>query len=193
MMQQLLAQSNLVILGIASTNEQAGLYGAASRLAIFVPFAMTAAAGVTSSLIVKAHKDTNHHQLRRIFFANVAIALAGAGVVTLSFYLGGHIFLRAFGKGFEDAYGPLVVLSCAGILTAISGVCANVLLMTGHHRFLARAMVVAVIVQIAVSILVSSGYGAMGAALAVLISALTNCVSLMMGVRRVVRSSVTSK
>lgn len=173
-MQQILMQSSLPILGIVSTTEQSGLYAASSRLAIFVTFSLSALASVTAPMIVKANTAKDHASLQRIATLNARLSLLGAIPVALIFVLAGKQVLSIFGSEFSQGYIILVILTGAGVFNAATGACANLLMLTGHQNYLSRLMVAVVCCQIFLAFILAKNYGALGAALAVSISVIVS-------------------
>ena len=88
-LQQTQAQSSVIILGWFSGSENAGLYSAASRLAAFVPFGLSALASITAPLIVSAWAKQDRHTLSRIAFVNARLATIGATVVAVVLIVAG--------------------------------------------------------------------------------------------------------
>jgi O-antigen/teichoic acid export membrane protein len=166
-LQQVQVQSGVLLLGAFSTPDQAGLYGAASRLAVFTTFSLSALAAITAPLIVVAWEKKDLRELARIAVVNARLAMAGALVVGLALVVAGPTLLGFFGADFAASYPALLVLLAGGTVASFTGASASLLMMTSHYRRVARVLALSVAAQIWIAALLIPFHGALGAAIAV--------------------------
>ena len=166
MMQQIMSQSGVVLLGVVSDAAQAALYAAASRLAVFVTFFLSAIAAIAAPMVVRAHEANDRHAMQRVATICARFALAGAIPVAGALILGGGFVLKMFGPGFANAFPALAILACAGVVSASTGICAILLIMTERSFLVSRIMTYTVVCQVALTLALGNLYGAVGAALA---------------------------
>jgi O-antigen/teichoic acid export membrane protein len=100
----------------------------------------------------------------------MSIALPFLGLL---FYYAEDVILLWVGEEFAGAVPVLRLLLGAVLCTAVQLNAANVLAMTGHHRFVAFAMAGSALLNLVLSLILIRFYGLNGVALATLISALT--------------------
>ncbi|HRX37349.1 MAG TPA: oligosaccharide flippase family protein [Aestuariivirga sp.] len=166
LIQQVMAQIGVILLGAFSTSQDAGHYAAAARLAAFVPFALVALNAITAPMIAAAHKREDRSEMHRIARVSARSAFAFAAIVSLILGLGGETLLRVFGSDFESAYPALLVLLAGGLTNAATGSVGFFMTMTGQQLAAMVCAVCALIVNAALGLWLIPAHGAIGAAIA---------------------------
>lgn len=149
-MQQALMQGGIVALGLLGAPEEAGYYAVASRLAVLATFPLSALSSITAPMIVEAWIKKDRARLQSVATLNARLSFAGAVAVLLLFALFGSVILDLFGEGYTASLVPLLILCGGSLIVALTGACANLLLMTGHQRAVAGTMVGGICVFIAI-------------------------------------------
>lgn len=164
--QELMNQVDILLLGQLADARQAALFAASWRLASLVPFALVALAMMSGPVIAAAHDrgatDEMHRASSVVARAGFAFALVGAVVL----YALGKPLLALFGPEFVAAQSVLAVLLLGGIVNAFTGVVAYFMLLTGHERQALAIFVGALVVSIALNVMLIPQFGALGAAIA---------------------------
>ena len=164
--QELMNQVDILLLGQLADAPQAALFAASWRLASLVPFALVALAMMSGPVIAAAHDraatDEMHRASSVVARAGFGFALVGAMIV----YALGKPLLGLFGPEFVAAHSVLAVLLLGGIVNAFTGVVAYFMLLTGHERQALAIFVGALVVSIALNVVLIPKYGAFGAAIA---------------------------
>lgn len=162
----LMERIDLLVLSQLRPAEEVGAYAVASRLAILVAFAVSAAGTVLAPRIAAALAQGDDAALRRCCAASVGaaafIALLCGGVLLLF----GRTVLGLFGEDFSTAASALHVLVIGQVSVALLGPAAAVLLLAGRNAQLARVMLAALAVNTAAALLLVPMFGMLGAALA---------------------------
>ena len=166
-LQQTQVQGNIVLLGALSTAEQAGLYSVAARLAAFVTFGLSALASITAPMIVSAWVRGDRPGLARIAVVNARLATLAAAVTTLALIVAGPYVLTLFGQAFAPSYPILLVLLASGLFSALTGPCANLLLMTNRQHEMLIIGLASMAVHVSLATLLIPSFGAAGGAIAV--------------------------
>lgn len=190
--QQLLTQSNVLYLGTLSTPAQAGHFAVASRLATLVLLGMSALASITSPMIVSAWHAGDTMALQRIALTNARVAGAFAIAATAFFLIFGELVLSAFGKGFDQAWWPLMIMLSGGLAIALVGsTAAQFLTMTGQQTPVLVIMVLSLILHVVLSLSLIPGFGAVGAAAASAAATTASVAAMAWRVRSTLRIDTT--
>jgi O-antigen/teichoic acid export membrane protein len=164
--QELMNQVDIILLGQMADARQAALFAASWRLASLVPFALVALATMAGPMIAAAYERAATDELHRV--AGV-VARAGFGfslIGALALFLFGKPLLGLFGPEFVAAHGVLSVLLIGGVVNAFTGVVAYFTVLTGRER---QALVIfagALVVSVCLNLLLIPRFGALGAAVA---------------------------
>jgi O-antigen/teichoic acid export membrane protein len=166
----ILNQITVIVLGALDGNAAAGQYGAAVRISYIVqPLIMaqiTAIAPMTADLYARG----DHAELQRIIRLGVRIVSLSALAVAIAVVVLGEWILGLLGEEFVAAYPIVVVLIAGHLLFAAAGPAAILLNMTGFHVASARILAVSAVVSLAASLILIPIFGALGAALAAVLT-----------------------
>src|SRR6266542_807001 len=123
-LQELLNQIDIILLGALADARQAALFSASWRLASLIPFALVALATMAGPMIASAFDRGATADLRSIsrFVARVGLAFALVG--SLFLLLAGKWLLGVFGAEFVRGFPVLSVLLVGGIVNAFTGIVA---------------------------------------------------------------------
>jgi len=165
-LQELLNQIDIILLGALADARQAALFSASWRLASLIPFALVALATMAGPMIASAFDRGATADLRSIsrFVARVGFAFALVG--SLLVLLTGKWLLGIFGAEFVRGFPVLSVLLVGGIVNAFTGIVSYFMTLTGHERQAVVIFVGALVVSVALNVLLIPHFGAVGAATA---------------------------
>lgn len=164
--QELMNQVDIILLGQLSGPRDAALFAASWRLASLVPFALVGLATMAGPLIASAYQRGSIAELHRIsrMVARGGFAFALASAAGLYFL--GRPLLSLFGREFVAAQDVLAVLLLGGIVNAFTGVVAYFVTLTGRERQGLAIFAGALALSIGLNLLLIPRYGAVGAAIA---------------------------
>ena len=164
--QELLNQLEIILLGLLGDAREAGLFGAAWRLASLVVFVLGTYGVVCGPVVASALHKRDFVELNRVvqFAARLTTVSGAVAIVVLIF--AGRFLLRIFGPEFDSAYPALVVLLVGGAANAFTGVVAYLLTLTGHERTGVAIFGGALLVSFVLNLLLIPLFGAVGAAIA---------------------------
>ena len=158
-------QIGMLLLGVLSTSADAGLFRVAVTTAAMTAVPLTLGNTILAPVIAGLHAEGDRRRLQKL--STRAAQAMTAGVLTLGLVLvfgGPWLVGLVFGPEFAPAY-PVLVLVCAGqFISGLFGANAILLNMTGHERRVTRAMIVALVVNIALALALVPLWGAVGAA-----------------------------
>jgi O-antigen/teichoic acid export membrane protein len=182
-------QVPVLLVGAVAGPAGAGFYRLGNQLAQSMLKISTLASRSLYSELAHVHANFGREELRALFRKTSVITL-GAGVVSaaLILLLGEPILLAMSGPAYAAAYPLLVVLGIGGAIN-LAGVGFEPLLLAtnGARRSLLFRVATTVVLFIALVLLLPR-HGAMGAALAVLISAVVNFLLMGFATYRQLRS-----
>jgi O-antigen/teichoic acid export membrane protein len=163
-------QSDVIMLGALAGAEEAGLYGAASRIAYFVIFGISAANFVVAPMISEFHETGEKTGLAKTLRLSSALIFAIALAISTVILAGGDLILKLFGTDFVVARDTLNILTISQLLVTIAGPIGSVMIMTGHERFTSIVFMITAILNIALNATLIPIYGKEGAAIATAVS-----------------------
>ena len=146
-------------------------YAVALRLSECLMLLIKQVINLMSPLVAEFKTAGDHAKLKLILLSGTKFVFAISGMVSLAVCLfAGDITRFWIGANFANVAPVLIVLTLAMWLVVPQLVAANILVMTGHHRFSARAQVVGMLINLGLSIFLTSRIGLIGAALGTLVA-----------------------
>jgi len=167
----LLAQLDLLIVGIVATSAQVATYSVPFRLALFVGFPLILVNQVVPPLIASWHAGGASQRLDRTLRATAGLAFLLSVAILVIYVVGGHtIITELFGAKYEDGYTVLLILSAGQVVQTYAGSCGFALMMTGHQRMYAWILGVSTVITAALDVGAYKLWGLEGIALATAVS-----------------------
>lgn len=159
---------DLWVLGHYRPQQDVALYGAASRLIIFVATPFIIFSGVIPPIISELHAQGRKLELEQVARTGATLAGAPAFVVLMIFLLFGssvmgHVWGRAF---YRQGASVLAILSTARMFAIWTGPCGVALMMTGHQRAIMYLTLFCGAASVGAGILAAPHFGPMGVAVA---------------------------
>ncbi len=162
----LMAQPGIIILGMFRTDAEVGYYSMAMKLAMITSFVLQVINSMTapkfSELFYKRDMDELFRVARKsakmIFWFTIPL-------IAVLFVFGEHILIYGFGKEFEHAYFPLLIIVMGQFVNTVSGPTGIFMDMTGNQKAFRNIMFLCVFINILFSILLLS-FGIVGISIA---------------------------
>lgn len=158
-----------VLLGSLKSVFTVGVFSVANQLNLVGDLVQTSVTTAVRPIIVEVHEHGNREQLGRLYQAVSKWIFAFNFPIFLIIVLFPDQVLSIFGKSFEQGATALVLLSWAGLVDAITGMCGAIIDMTGYTRLKMLNAVTRLGSEIILSLLLIPGYGMVGAAIAALV------------------------
>ncbi|MCR9185101.1 MAG: oligosaccharide flippase family protein [Halieaceae bacterium] len=156
----------LFLLGIWGTAEEAGIFGAATRVAMLVTFFLTAVNTVIAPKFAELHVRGEIGMLgclaRR--FA-LLITLAASPLFVLLIFAGDWV-MGLFGPDFVKGGTALAILALGQAVNTITGSVGYLLMMTAHERDISNASMLSMLLMFGCAVLLIPEHGMIGAAIA---------------------------
>lgn len=157
---------DILLLGVFRGAEEAGIYGAAARLAELVVFALTALNVVFMPVAAELYHSGRRRELQRILGVAAWGLVAFSLPMSLALIFGGQWILGLYGEEFVAGHLALVVLVASQIANALSGPVGSLLHMTGHQRAASRVTTICFGLTIVLNLALIPPLGMLGAAIA---------------------------
>ena len=166
-----LAQLDLLVVGILATSGQVATYAVPFRLALLVGFPLILVNQVVPPLIASWHAGKAVDRLERTLRATAGLAFLGAVGVGLGFVvLGRPIIEVLFGHAYVDGYGVLCILVCGQVAQTYLGSCGFALMMTDNQRVYSWILTVSTVVTAGLDVIGWHLWGLEGVAVATAVS-----------------------
>lgn len=166
-----LAQLDLLLVGVLGTSGQVATYAVPFRLALFVGFPLILVNQVVPPLIASWHAGNAIDRLERTLRATAGLAFLLSIVIAAVYVIGGQtIITELFGAKYDDGYKVLIILSIGQVVQTYAGSCGFALMMTGHQRVYAWILSVSTIITIGLDIAFWNLWGLEGIAIATALS-----------------------
>lgn len=157
----------LLLLGFWATTTDAGIFGAATRLANLVNLFLVSVNSVLAPRIATLFVSDRRNELGPLVrrFA-LLIALATMPVFAALIFAAPRV-LTIFGPGYQSGSAALVVLSIGQLVSVLCGSVGQLLIMTGYERSMRTVALWTAALSTFVAVATIPVYGDLGAALAV--------------------------
>lgn len=164
--QQILTSGDLLIVGMFLSPSDAGVYGAAAKLATLVGFATMSINLVLAPAISDLYHRGERELLQRAVIVMTRVALGYAILAAAVLILAGERLLDLFGAGFDRGYWILVVLAMGQLVMAVNGAVGFLMTMTGHHDAALVVVGFAAAAMVGLSFFLLPSWGTLGVAAA---------------------------
>jgi O-antigen/teichoic acid export membrane protein len=156
---------DLWILGAFRGQSEVAIYGAASRLVVFVATPFLIVQGVTPPIAAELHAQGRTRDMERAMRGAASIAGLPAFLVLVAFIAFGSFAMTiVYGPFYEQGATALVILSTGRLIAVWTGACSVVLMMTGHQRTVMTVTIIAGIASVALGIWAAPRFGYVGVA-----------------------------
>jgi O-antigen/teichoic acid export membrane protein len=133
-----LAQTDIVLVGAILGSRDAGLYGAATKVASLVSFVLVAVNAMSAPLFSSLYARGEHSRLQGVVSSAAQWIFWPSLVIGVSLGLLAPFVLRLFGPEFSAAHWVLVILLIGQLVNATAGPVGYLMILTGHQRGAAR-------------------------------------------------------
>lgn len=187
----LLSQTDIIMLGALVDTDASGIYAAASRLVVLVPFGLMAVNSMAAPMIAELWAQGDRRELQRLLNVSARAILLATTPLAIGLAVLGPFVLGLFGEQFKASYPALLILIAGQVVNA--GVGSVGYLMTMTHLERAAALIIAIVA--ALNVLLNAGliplWGLEGAATATAVSTACWNLAMLAAVRRRLRLNPT--
>ena len=158
------ASIDLWILGASSSHSQVGRYAVAARLATLVALPLTVTTYALGREAAVLHLAGDVSALQRHVTTAARLAAGVAAAIAMAVVLAAPLVGPALGRSFGGVTTPLVILIAGQLANVVIGPVATLLLMTGHERDVRDTLLLATLLNAALTAALAPPFGAVGAA-----------------------------
>jgi O-antigen/teichoic acid export membrane protein len=162
----LLMQIDVIAVSYLRGAADAGVYGAASRIALALNVAVVSANFVLSPRISRLFSERRLEEVATDVSSAAGWMTLTMAIACVGVFLGGGWILHLFGSDFSRGLLPLRILLVGQFVNGVTGPAGAVLVMTGHQLKALHALIGTVVVDVVALVILIPILGITGAALA---------------------------
>lgn len=132
----ILLRADLWILGMYASEQEVAVYGAAARIITVVTIPLTMASAILAPMIAELHAQGQKDRLEKVLRVVATLGgLPAVAVIVLFVFAGQPGLELLYGDAlYREGWPVLVLLGLGQLVNVWSGVCVQLLMMTGHQR-----------------------------------------------------------
>lgn len=166
-MNMIINMSPMFLLGIWESNENIGIYGAASRTAMLTSFILMAVNSISAPKFAELYKKNKIKQLEKIVRKATKLMIYLTIPILIIFITFPEFILSIFGDQFKNGSVVLIILSIGQFINISTGSVGYLLTMSGHEKILYRILFFTATLGVLLSLFLISEYGIIGASISV--------------------------
>ena len=167
--QFIMSWTDKLMLGSMSTAEEVGIYHTAFKLSMFAAVALMSINSIASPKFAEMFSKNDMIGLEKVVRQSTKMIFWTSIPLVIIFFMFPEFLLGMFGEEFKVGVTAFIFLSCGKLFSSFSGSVGNILQMTGNQNILAKILLFAAILNIALNLYLIPKYGINGAALASMI------------------------
>nr|WP_321233984.1 flippase [uncultured Psychroserpens sp.] len=165
-----LGWADTFVLGIYETDSVVGVYNVTLKIAALTSFSLHALNSILAPKIAKSYQNGNEANYKKmITFSTKLNFFITLGIVICILYFQSYI-LGFFGEEFLSGTKILIILCIGQFINSLSGSVGVILQMTGQQKAYQNIVLIALTINIILNFVLTPIYGAVGAAIATVIS-----------------------
>lgn len=164
------SNTDIILLGYLSTNEQIGYYTASLRIKYIITMIIATFTQTILPRVIQYFNDSNFEQ------AKYLLRRASSVVFFLSFYFIGYIvtfskelLLLFSGNAFLSASSTLQITICASLAVGLSGLLNNTMIAQSRESIVHRGIVGGIMINLAINVVTIPLIGSIGSGLATIL------------------------
>ncbi|WP_179318043.1 flippase [Winogradskyella helgolandensis] len=161
---------DIIILGWFTDTKQIGIYTVASRVALLTSFVLQILNSTLSPKIAALYASEKKEELNKLIQGVTKGLMFFGIVILLIFVVFGKWILGIWGEEFKVGYTILIILGVGQFVNLATGSVGIILIMTGFEKIQAKISIIAMIVFVVLNFVLVPLYGALGAAIASVIT-----------------------
>lgn len=187
----LLSQTDILMIGALLDTTEAGIYSAASRLAMLLPLGLATVNAIAAPMIAEFHATNDRRKLQRTLTVAAWCALGLAFPLAVVILFAGDWLLALYGQEFRAAYFALLILAGGQVVNTITGPVGFVMTMTGHQKQAMTILILMIPANLLLNSLLIPEFGIEGAAVATAATTVTHNLLMLAYVRKHHRLNTT--
>lgn len=164
------ANIELLVLGMVNTMASVGVYSAAVRIQTVGAMLLVAGEAVAKPIIADLYHQRDWVQLARLYQTLTRWSLSLMLPYFITILLFANPILAIFGEEFERGSVILIVVSIGTLVNAGTGICAAMIVMTGHSKVTFLDSLISAGLSVSLSLMLIPRWGLVGVAVAAALS-----------------------
>jgi O-antigen/teichoic acid export membrane protein len=183
---------DILLIGMIVSVEQLGVYVIASRFAGVVALPKTMAGISFAPEVARTNRDQGR-EAALMFTRRTTRTFVPLTIVLSAFMIAcGPLVLDFLGLAFREGYPILVLLVCAHLLLALTGLSGSMLMMIGHQRMQQFIFIASTVVMMGLLVLLLPRYGILGGGISVLAGAIVLALFGTIAIQRLMGTGITA-
>ena len=157
------------IMGVFESGSDIGIYNVSLKIAALTGLSLQAVNSILAPKIAKSYVENNNEYIEVIKFSTKLIFLMSTCIVTVIF-LCRKFLLGLFGEIFIEGETILIIFCVGQIINSLSGSVGVILQMIGKQKVYQNFVLVALVINVVLTFILTPSYGGVGAAVSTVIS-----------------------
>ncbi len=166
----LLGWMDTFVMGIYETDKNVGIYNVSLKIATLTIFTLQAINSILAPKIAKSYKENNTQQYKRLIHFSTKLNFLISGAVIVVILIFNKFLLSIFGDEFIAGSTILYILCAGQIINSFSGSVGIILQMIGKQKIHQNFVLMALLINLILTLILTPIYGGIGAATATVIS-----------------------
>jgi O-antigen/teichoic acid export membrane protein len=177
----------LFLLGIWTTTEDVGIFGAAMRLVSLTTFMMATLNNVLAPKLVELYTNNELDSFESTARYATIINVLFASPIFLLMIFGSHWVMSVYGQNFSEGAAILSILTIGQVVNVLTGSLGLILIITGNEKKMQNMTIYSTFALILLMIIMTPVWGGIGAALAITISGTGLSVATAIYIRKILK------
>lgn len=165
-----LGWADTFILGIFASEKTVGIYFIALKIAALAGFTLEGINAILMPQLAKYYKEENTKQYKKLIRFSTYLNFTLTVMVVLFIVIFNKRILGLFGEEFIVGSSVLIILLVGQVINSFSGSTGLILQMTGYQKVYQHIVTIALFINILLNLVLTPIYGAVGTAIATVIS-----------------------
>jgi len=162
---QVITWSPMIFLGVWETNENIGIFSAATRTAMLTSFVLVAVNTIAAPKFAALHEIGDKEGLGRLARSSAILMMALAFPILVFFTIFPEWTLSIFGEQFRVGANVLTILAVGQYVNVATGSVGYLLIMSGNEKVMRNNLFVSASLGLLLSIVLIPRFGVVGAAI----------------------------
>lgn len=158
--------SSIFLVGIWATNEEVGIFGAATRVAVLISFLMITLNNVIAPKFAELYARSDIDALEILAQRTAKLLVLVVSPLFIALFFFSEEIMSIFGPEFTGGGAVLAVLAVGRFVNLITGPVGYMLMMTGHEKIMRNITITSAVIQVSLVFILTPVFGVIGAAIA---------------------------
>ncbi|MCP4369690.1 MAG: flippase [Deltaproteobacteria bacterium] len=158
--------TDIIMIGAIVGMNEAGIYGAATKVSRLVSFGLGAVNSIVAPLISELYAQQKYQKLRKLISVTAKGIFLVTVIIVMFFLFYGRDILALFNKKFVSGYPAFLILMIGQLGNALAGSVGILMTMTGNQKTASKVIGMSAVANIILNAILVPLFGMIGAAIA---------------------------